>query len=189
MRDLGSSEDVYSSSLTGLSSQDLGTWQAGETHTYEFDVTLTGFPVVGDDLQGATARVGFPLGRGGRPRATDGRRATPEPPGHHDRLNSSADRRWDGRDAPPAPRPPADTTPPRLTLVAGKAQKLKKGSVKLKASCNEPCRTTVLVGQGVEGQGPGRVQGRASSTITVKLSKKDTKKLAKKPSRSARRRP
>ena len=178
VRDLGSSEVVYSGSLTGLSSQDLGTWQAGETHTYAFDVTLTGFPAVGDDLQGATARVSFRWAAEGDAAPPTGGDTTPEPPPVTTTDSTPPPTGGGTGVTPPPPPPPADTTPPRLTLVPGKAQKLKQGSVKLKASCDEPCRIVSASARGSKVKAPAVFKAGASSTITVKLSKKDAKKLA-----------
>ncbi len=48
--------DIYSGSLAGLGQRDLGTWAAGESHTYAFTVT---FPDQGRDANGVGLDNGF----------------------------------------------------------------------------------------------------------------------------------
>jgi hypothetical protein len=172
VRDLGSSRVVYSGSLASLTSRGLGTWRPGESRTYRFDVSLpNSAPTVDNKLQGSAARIGFRWNA----------RTAPDPPPTD--TGSTPPPSGTGSTPPPTtvdPPAPADTSPPLLTLRAGKAQKLKRGSVKLKATCNETCRLVSASAKKSKLKAPQTLRPRVAAKVTVKLSSKDAKKLAKK---------
>lgn len=169
VRDVDSSQIVYSGSLGALSTRGLGTWRPDESRTYRFDVSL---PTSDNTLQGASTSIAFRWNAQAAPDPTTD--ATTGPPPSTDT----------GATPPPTtvdPPPPAtDTTPPLLTLRPGKAQKLKRGSVTLKATCNEACRIISASAKKSKVKAAKALRPGVAAKVTVKLSKKDAKKLQKK---------
>ena len=181
VRDLGSSQVVYSGSLGALSTRGLGTWRPGESRTYRFDVSLpNSAPASDNTLQGADTSIAFRWTAQAAPDPTTDTTTGPPPPTDT------------GATPPPTtvdPPPPAtDTTPPLLTLRPGKAQKLKRGSVKLKAICNETCRIISASAKKSKVKAAKALEPGVAAGVTVKLSKKDAKKLKTKIAKLKKRR-
>lgn len=175
VRDLGSSQVVYSGTLVALSKATLGTWSAGESHTYRFDVTLPAGHPGANALQGATTGITF--------RWSAQAAATP-PPSTTTTTDpvipppSGGDPGGGQTTTTTTPPPPADTRPPVLRLIAGKPQKLRRGSVTFKARCDEDCRLVAASARGAKLKAPSLIRAGSVVRVSVKLSKKDAKKLA-----------
>ena len=174
VRDEGSARTVYSGSLDGLSAVALGTWAADESRTYRFDVSLPSSAPAQNSLQASNARIAFRW----RSAAADA------PPPVTETTPSPAPIPTPAPAPTPTPTPPPpmrDATPPKLKLTAAKkGQKIRRGTVRFTAACDEDCRIVGTSLKGAKVKAPKLLEAGKKATVVVKLSKKDAKKFDKK---------
>jgi hypothetical protein len=162
VREQRSGRRVYAGPMAGLGRRSLGTWSAGEARAYRFDVSLPASAPGVQSVQGAGARISF--------RWTAGAAAAPTPaPGPGPAPT-----------APPPTPPAADTTPPRVTVKAPRRQKLRRRALKVKVTCDEPCRVTRVSLRRSRVKAPAILRPGAPATVRIRLSRKAFAKARRK---------
>lgn len=156
----GAWSPVYAGPLSGFTSTALGTLDPGTERTYRFTVRLP--RSTDNSVQAAGVSVAY----GWRATVVGVGAGDPPPP---------------ATAPPPAGAPPPttgpDSTPPRLTLAAGRPQRLRRGSAVITATCDEPCRV-VSMARGAAAKPLGEIRAGMPTKLTVKLSTNDAKRLA-----------
>jgi len=185
VRDAATSQVVYEGPLAGLSRQALGTWRADETRTYRFDVSLPSAIAAANSLQSSSARVAFrwTTDAADTPDTGDSGDSSPPPatgdPAPPAGSGGTTGGGTTGGGAPVTPPPAGDTRPPKLVLKAARSQKIRRGAVKVTATCDEDCRIVGASLKGAKWKAPAVLKARKKVAVTIKLSRKDAKKFGK----------